>query len=53
MAGSPDRIIPMPIRPGGPVYMHHEYFLKDRSVIVTILDGKVTGIADNHICEAK
>lgn len=50
IAGPPDRIVPWPV-PSGPPYERHEYFFKDRTVVVTVREGRVTGHSDNHIVE--
>lgn len=50
IAGTPDRIVPWPV-PSGPPYEPHEYFFKDRSVVITVREGRVTGHSDNHIVQ--
>lgn len=50
IAGMPDRIVPWPM-PSGPPYERHEYFFKDRTVVITVREGRVTGTADNRIVE--
>lgn len=42
VAGKPERIQPFP---GMPEFQRYEYFSEGRNVVVTVRDGKVTGVA--------
>jgi len=43
VAGKPERIEPFP---GMPAYQRYEYFMGGRNVVVTVRDGKITGLAE-------
>lgn len=43
VAGKPERIEPFP---GMPAFRRYEYFFEGRNVVVTVRDGKITGVSE-------